>query len=73
MEWLPDGGIPLHTVCLTDATLGSREESEQPSMTNQDRGPILTVSSAPCTVQLPSSLERSTPGSDCAHINTGET
>ncbi len=44
--------------CLTDAMLASREESEQPSMTNQDRGPALTVSSVPCTVWLSRSLER---------------
>lgn len=47
--------------CLTDATLASREDSEQPSMTNQDRGPALTVSSVPCTVWLSSSLERRPP------------
>lgn len=36
--------------CLTDAILASREESEQPSMTNQDRGAAITVSSFPCVL-----------------------
>lgn len=54
--------------CLTDAALASREESEQPSMTNQDRGPALTVSSAPCTVWLFCSMERRSPRVDSIQI-----
>lgn len=44
--------------CLTDATLASRKESEQPSMTNQDGGPALNASSVLYTAWLSSSLER---------------
>lgn len=64
----------MHSVCfcLTDAMFASREESKQPTMTNQDMEPALTASSVPCTLWLSSSLERRSPGvwlyTDTAHI-----
>lgn len=64
-EWLPDGGVPLNTVCVTDALLGSK----QPSMTNRDRGPALTVSSVPVLYILLILQRGATPGSDCMKIH----